>query len=186
MRTSISIKKVTVGILAIMILISLTAVSAHAGSGRRHTAEGIIIGTTLGFLGASLIHDMHDDHRVTVEHRVVHHKRGHRRWHRGDGCEPRGYDNGNINRHPRRGHKPRHSRVITLDDWTDDERVVRKHRRRGHWEIRRIWVPPVYKEKWVEGHYSHRKGRWVRGHWKRKMIRDGYYKKEKVWVSRRY
>ncbi len=57
-------------------------------------------------------------------------------------------------------------------------------RRSGHWEIRKVWVPPVYKEIWNPAHYG-RRGHWVRGKWIEIEKRPGYWKKERVWVAHR-
>ena len=32
----------------------------------------------------------------------------------------------------------------------------RHHRDRGHWEVRREWVPPTFKRAWNPGHYDRR------------------------------
>ena len=59
------------------------------------------------------------------------------------------------------------------------------HRRhRGHWEIRKTWVAPVYERVWNPGHYN-RKGRWVKGGYIRIEVEPGYWEKERVWVARR-
>lgn len=55
---------------------------------------------------------------------------------------------------------------------------------RGHWETRRIWVPPVYEKVWNPGHYN-RNHEWVCGHWIRLEKKPGYWKTEKFWVSNR-
>lgn len=55
------------------------------------------------------------------------------------------------------------------------------HRPRGHWEVERVWVEPVYEKKWNPGHYN-RRGKWVSGRYERFLVCDGYWKKEKVWV----
>ena len=52
----------------------------------------------------------------------------------------------------------------------------------GHWETRKVWVPPRYKKVWNPGHYS-RKGRWVAGRWIKIEKRPGYWKRKRIWVS---
>ena len=59
------------------------------------------------------------------------------------------------------------------------------HRHSGHWEIRKVWVPPVYKRVWNPGHYN-RKGRWVSGKWIKIEKQPGYWKKERIWISERF
>lgn len=58
----------------------------------------------------------------------------------------------------------------------------RKHRHRGHWEVRKKWIPSAYKKVWNPGHHNHH-GKWVRGHWIIIEARPGHWIKTKVWVS---
>jgi len=53
----------------------------------------------------------------------------------------------------------------------------------GHWEVRKVWVPPTYKRIWNPGHYK-RHGRWVPGQWMNIEKKPGYWTKERVWVSK--
>ncbi len=53
---------------------------------------------------------------------------------------------------------------------------------RGHWEIKKIWIPPTYKKKFQPGHYNHR-GYWISGKWKKYLDRPGHWKKEKIWIT---
>jgi hypothetical protein len=55
---------------------------------------------------------------------------------------------------------------------------------RGHWEVQKTWVPPVYKKVWNPGHYN-RKGRWVPGEWIKIESEPGRWVKERVWVGTR-
>ena len=52
-------------------------------------------------------------------------------------------------------------------------------RQGGHWETRKVWIPPVYKNVWKPHHHDQR-GRWVSGGWIRIVERPGYYTKTKV------
>ena len=54
---------------------------------------------------------------------------------------------------------------------------------RGHWEIKQVWVPPVYKKIWKPGHYN-RRGYWVDGRRVSRVKNYGYWKEEEVWVAR--
>ena len=82
----------------------------------------------------------------------------------------RGYGGGHRWKgHHGRRHHPRHHRY-------------RHHH--GHWEWQRVWVPPVYKKVWKPKRRHHR-GRHHRGHWVEVPVSRGYWKKERVWVSRR-
>ena len=53
---------------------------------------------------------------------------------------------------------------------------------RGYWEIRKVWVAPVYEKVWNPGHYN-RKGRWMEARWIRVERSAGYWEKQRVWVA---
>ncbi|NNF99135.1 MAG: hypothetical protein HKM93_07130 [Desulfobacteraceae bacterium] len=53
---------------------------------------------------------------------------------------------------------------------------------RGHWEVRKVWVPPVCEKVWNPGHYN-RRGHWVPGHWITVESAPGYWKKERIWIA---
>ena len=55
---------------------------------------------------------------------------------------------------------------------------------RGHWEVRKEWIPPEYKKVWNPGHYNKR-GRWVKGHWIEIVDQPGCWVETRVWVTRR-
>ena len=58
------------------------------------------------------------------------------------------------------------------------------HRRaRGHWEIRKKWIPPTYERVWNPGHYN-RGGRWIDGQWIEIEREPGYWIEKRVWVSK--
>ncbi|MFH1156993.1 MAG: hypothetical protein V1793_24620 [Pseudomonadota bacterium] len=44
-----------------------------------------------------------------------------------------------------------------------------------------VWVPPVYEERWVPGHYVNR-GYWVPGHRERVLIQDGYWEQRRMYA----
>jgi len=58
-------------------------------------------------------------------------------------------------------------------------------RPRGHWEYRKIWVPPAYEKVWNPAHYDNR-GRWIPGGWIKVEKEPGHWEKEKIWVTSRY
>ena len=60
-------------------------------------------------------------------------------------------------------------------------RNYRHHGPSGHWEITRIWVAPVYENKWNPGHYNHR-GEWIDGRYEQFLISEGFWQEQKVWV----
>jgi len=55
-------------------------------------------------------------------------------------------------------------------------------RPRGHWEIRRIWVPPTFKRLWNPAHYDHRR-EWVPGGWIKIISDPGHWTQDRVWVT---
>jgi hypothetical protein len=61
----------------------------------------------------------------------------------------------------------------------------RVKRHRGHWEMRKVWVPPTYKRVWNPGHYD-RRGRWVEGNWIEIVDQPGYWVEERVWIAGRH
>ena len=81
-----------------------------------------------------------------------------------------------MNREPERvvrrhGPPPRH----------DSFRTCRRGPARGHWEMEKIWVEPVYQERWNPGHYN-RRGNWIPGRNERFVVQEGYWQQRRVWV----
>lgn len=75
---------------------------------------------------------------------------------------------------------PRYERIYVNDGYdSDDEWYDRCDR--GRWSVERVWVEPVYKERWIPGHYS-RRGYWIPGRYHCVMIREGYWETRRVWV----
>lgn len=56
------------------------------------------------------------------------------------------------------------------------------HHTRGHWVVKKEWIPPTYKEVWNPGHYD-RRGGWVEGHWIEIEDKPGYWTERRVWVA---
>lgn len=76
---------------------------------------------------------------------------------------------------PQRYHAPpAHGRKVQC---RDEQRYGRQHAVR--WEIRRVWVAPVFETRWNPGHYN-RKGHWVGGRYETFKIRDGYWEERRV------
>ena len=74
----------------------------------------------------------------------------------------------------------------------DEGRCSKKHRHsykrrhrgpKGYWEVKQIWVEPEYEERWNPGHYN-RKGEWRCGRYQRFIVKEGYWKEERIWVCR--
>ena len=55
-------------------------------------------------------------------------------------------------------------------------------RNQGHWETRRVWVPPVYETRWNPAHYD-AAGYWVQGRYENFMTSNGYWEQSRVWVN---
>jgi len=55
------------------------------------------------------------------------------------------------------------------------------HRPRGHWEIEKRWIEPVYETKWNPGHYN-RRGEWIDGRYEKFIVTRGCWQEDKVWV----
>ena len=56
-----------------------------------------------------------------------------------------------------------------------------KHR--GHWVVRKVWVPPKFEEAWNPEHYN-RHGQWFPGQWITIKRATGYWIQKRIWVSR--
>ncbi len=139
-------KKIITITTALILLVCFSNGSAHAGSARRHTLEGVMIGAGVTILGAAIISELnHNSSSYTVEKHY----------------QPRGKHHAAY----RHGH----------------HKKFRRHHPRGHWEIEKIWVDPVYEAKWNPGHYN-RRGKWVCGKYNNFLVKEGYYQKERVWV----
>lgn len=134
---------------------ALFSPNAYAGSARRHTIEGFMLGTGVAILGAAIIHEMNQDDRI-IEKRVRAREYKHPKavQYRQPGIQ-----------HSR---KSKHYKKYA-------------HNIRGHWEVRRIWNEPVYETRWNPGHYN-KKGRWISGRYEKFMVKQGYWSENRVWV----
>lgn len=81
-----------------------------------------------------------------------------------------------ANHHPHTPRAPQH--VVASYTHYDREPVYEPA---GHWEMRKHWIPPVFKKVWNPGHYN-RHGHWVPGHWLQVEVESGYWVKRKEWV----
>jgi len=141
---------------AVMLMICFSTTSANAGSAKKHAIEGLLIGTGAAILGAAIINEVNRDinHHFNIHYGYNDYPKHHRRHHR--------------DRYWHKNKKRRH-------------RKFKHHRSRGHWEIQKSWVKPVYEKRFRPGHYN-RHGEWVSGRFKKFMVQNGYWHKEKVWV----
>ena len=125
--------------------------TVSAHAADRKTMEGFMIGTGVAILGAALLHNANKGPRLKV---LTPDQDQHR-----DRNHYAGYGYGHKRKHHKRYH----------------------HGPRGHWEIEKVWVEPVYETKWNPGHYN-RRGEWVEARNEKFLVKDGYYQEEKVWV----
>ena len=123
----------------------------------RKTMEGFLLGTGVTLLGAAIIHEINRDDGQAYQTAVYTDRRD---------CDRPYYRNKHKNRH--KAWKKRHHRGP-----------------KGHWEVARVWIEPVYERKWNPGHYN-RRGKWVSGRYEKFMVAEGYWKEEKTWVSNRH
>lgn len=147
-------KKIFVALIVAVVSLSLSVPSAWAGSKQRRRWEGVAIGLGAAILGHAIIKD-------SQRHRAVD-----RRGYYAPSCRTRESARPVYNPPPPAYNDP-----------------PRRHRR-GHWEMRRIWVPPTYKEVWNPGHYSHKR-KWVPGKWIKIIDQEGHWVEKEVWVGRR-
>ena len=73
---------------------------------------------------------------------------------------------------------------VVVTDRDDHWHGYSDHRRRGHWEIRKVWVDPIYERVWNPAHYDPY-GEWISGRYITIEKEPGYWSHERVWVSRR-
>lgn len=118
----------------------------------RKTMEGFLIGTGVAILGTAIFNEIHKDKHNSVQYQTT-------------------YNN----------HKPYYYSKYDHRDRHRPYKKYKKHRPRGHWEVERVWIEPVYEKKWNPGHYN-RRGKWVSGRYERFLVCEGYWKQEKVWV----
>ena len=166
-------KKTILTSIALILAFSVFGSDSYAGHNRHEKWEGVAIGLTAAIIGTALIHQNHDNHNRAHHRSSVtvyksspprHHSRYERFFGRGG----------------------RHSSPVTVYGSGPPRHrssYGRSHRRPGHWEVRKLWVPPAYEKVWNPGHYN-RKGHWKPSRWIRVEVSSGYWKKERVWVPR--
>jgi hypothetical protein len=164
---------ITLIITSIFTFVVLTP-AAHAGSVQRNRWEGIAIGLGTAIIGSALLNQSRD---YSLQAHTTY------------DSTPRPGDS------TRRHSRPEYDLEYGPDSSYSAHRhrparkhynsgYHKKHRRRGHWEMREKWVPPTYKKAWNPGHYSHR-GKWKSGDWVKIEDRPGYWVETRVWVARR-
>ncbi len=138
---------------AVLILVCFSTVSSARAD--RKTMEGFIIGTGVAMLGAAIINGIsnNSDKSYAQSH----------------------------SRHNDRTHYERHTSGQRHKFSRKECRKNKERRARGHWEIEKIWMEPVYETKWNPAHYD-RKGRWVTGRYEKFIVAKGFWQEKKVWV----
>ena len=138
-------------ITAVLILVCFSTVSAHAD---RKTMEGFMLGTGVAILGAAIINGInnHSSPQATNNH---------------------SWSNNHRDNHHYARYKPMHKNRHHRKHW--------KKRPRGHWEVEKIWIEPVYETKWNPGHYN-RRGNWIEGRNEKFIVTQGCWQEDKVWV----
>ncbi len=152
-RRQIMKKTLTIFLIAAL-LIPFTFSPASAGPRNKHLLETVIIGTGVAILGTALIHEIqHNNRKNYYAHNTYHSQKypKHPGWQK-----------------PQPIHPPKYH-------------VLNRHKGRGGWVIEKIWVAPIYENRWVPGH--HRKhGRWVKGRYRHVIVQKGYWEKRRVWI----
>ncbi|MBF0376444.1 MAG: hypothetical protein HQK72_03070 [Desulfamplus sp.] len=154
-----------------LMFITIFAIAATVDcveAGHRHGrgdnfVEGAIIGVGAAILGAAIISEINSPPRtnyIYVDRESRHDRYERERRHR------------DYDRYDRR--ENRHDR------YDRDDRFDRRDR--GYWSVERVWVPPIYRQRWNPGHYS-RRGHWIPGGYDRVIIREGYWETKRIWVS---
>jgi len=161
------IMKKTLNIFLIATLLIPFAFSpASAGPRNKHLLETVIIGTGVAILGTALIHEVqHNNRKNNYAH-----------------------NNYNSRKHPKHSRHPGWQKPQPTHPWgyrhqdqrhPEKQRAWNRHKSRRRWAIEKVWVAPIYENRWVPGH--HRKhGRWIKGRYRQVIARKGYW--EKRWV----
>lgn len=151
-------KLIAISIAVLMLSGIVSVTSAHAD---RKTMEGFLLGTGVAIIGSAIIHEINKDARADYDrYTTVRHRRPE--------YEPYRHDKYRHHKKDRYYKKNRHHKRYA------------RHQR-GHWEVEKTWVEPIFKEKWNPGHYN-RRGKWVGGRYERFVVQEGYWSQKKVWV----
>lgn len=134
-----------------LLLICFSTVSAYAGSARRHTMEGIMIGTGVAILGAAIINGIHQDSRPHYT----------RNYSRHDEYRHNGYRHNYKNKHHRKYRS--HS---TKGYWKIEKiwigPVYEKRWNPGHYNRRGDWISSRHEKFLVQDGYFQKNKVWVR------------------------
>lgn len=143
-------KKITALSITVLLLICFSTVSATAGAARRHTIEGILIGTGVAILGAAIIKGMANDSHHQYNENNFRHSRHYYA----------GYRHGYKNRQYRRykSHRPRGYWEVERI-WVGP--VYEKKWNPGHYNRRGDWISGRHEKFLVQEGYFHEEKVWV-------------------------
>lgn len=142
-------KKIICITTAAVLFICLSATSSTAGAARRHTIEGVVIGTGIALLGAAIYNDIHRD-RASDQNQ--HHPAFHK---------PPKHENRYAKR---KRHHPRHKFHRPIKRWEIQRvwiaPVYEKRWNPGHYNRRGEWISGRYQNFLIrEGYYTEEKVR---------------------------
>ena len=147
------------------LLIPFTFSPASAGPRNNHLLETFIIGTGVAILGTALIHEVqHNNRRNDYAHNNYSSRKypKYPGWQKTQPIQPRGY----------RHQEPRHP---------EKRHAWNGHKSRGNWVIEKMWITPIYENRWVPGHHK-KQGRWMKGRYRQVIAQKGYWEKRRVWI----
>ena len=89
-------------------------------------------------------------------------------------------------KHRRQGEHWKLRRAWVQHTYKKIRRHSLRYRQQGHWELKKVWVPPTpnYRRVRIPGHHT-RLGKRFIGHWIRIVDQPGYWAKTWVWVANR-
>ena len=146
-------KKIITITTLVILLACFSTVSAHAGSARRHTLEGVMIGNGAAILGAAIISEIDRDSKPHYAENYGKPGKNHHAAYRYD-QNKRGYKNFKHSRP--RGH------WIVEKIWIDP--VYRTKWNPGHYNRKGKWVRGRYENFLVKKGYYQKEKMWVRRH----------------------
>jgi hypothetical protein len=132
-----------------LIVIACFSTAATAGPARRHTIEGIVLGTGIAIMGTAILHGMNKGHQPCLDspkHKRHTNNRHQRQYARNDNG-PRGHWEIQkiwvTDKHQKRwnsGHTTSRGRWV-------NGRHKRVRAQRGHWQAQRVWVETKHKHR---------------------------------------
>jgi len=134
------------------LLIPFTFSPASAGPRNNHLLEAVIIGTGVAILSSALIHEVRQNHRKEYYAYINHKRLKHPEWQKPHPISP--------------------SKYLAFNRYNPN----------GHWVIEKVWIAPIYENRWVPGYYK-RQRRWIRGRYEQIIARKGYWAKRWVWIQ---